>query len=250
MIRPLIALLCFATLIFAGCTTPTIMVHVPADTQPVAAAPSAAQIEALKTVGLEVKSTRIYVDVLPVLDTHDGLPVINTTHSAGAGRAAMAALQEAFASRGFRAASGEFTSIGLGAPVRKILLTSGPEAPAPASLPVVIAPSLSGTDRGAWIASLYGAVHSYAARGTAPATLAATYLSPNLTRIEVFAVLTGGDGPVARIWVVAFDSRNGQALWTGSASEPASVLDTSVATSLVRSLVAGLPVLVQPSAGM
>jgi hypothetical protein len=95
------------------------------------------------------------------------------------------------------------------------------------------------------VASLYGAVHSFATTGSAPATLAATYLSPNLSRIEVFAVLTGGDGPVAHLWVVAFDSRNGQVLWTGSASEAAAVLDTAVATSLVRSLVGGLPMLVR-----
>jgi len=221
------------------------MVHVPAEGSSTASAPSAAQVEALKTVGLEVRSTRIYVDVFPVMDTRDGVPVINTTHSAAAGHAAMAALQEAFASRGFRAASGEFTSIGLGAPQRQILLTSGSEAPVPASLPVFMSHGLPGSNRGASIASLYEAVHEFAVRGTAPATLAATYLSPNLSRIEVFAVLTGGDGPMARIWVVAFDSRNGQVLWSASASEPAAVLDTAVATSLVRSLVGGLPVLVR-----
>jgi hypothetical protein len=247
MIRSLIPLLCTAILLFAGCTTPTPTVHVPADTQSVAAAPTPAQVEALKTVGLEVRSTRIYVDVVPVMDTRDGVPVINTTHSAAAGRAAMAALQEAFASRGFRAASGEFTSIGLGAPARQVLVTSGTEAPVPASLPVVMAPGLAGSNRGSWVANLFEAVHAYAVRGAAPATLAATYLSPNLDRIEVFAVLTGGDGPVARLWVVAFDSRNGQALWSASASEPAAVLDTAVATSLVRSLSSGLPVLVQPA---
>lgn len=246
MNRHLIAPHCLAVLLLvAGCSTPT--TQTVSTIQPAPAAPSiqTSEVEALKTVGLEVKSTRIYVDVLPVMDTRNGLPVINTTHSAGAGRAAMAALQEAFASRGFRAASGEFTSIGLGAPAKKILLTSGPEAPAPASLPVIVSPGLTGSDRGAWVASLFEAVHVYATRGSAPATLAATYLSPNLNRIEVFAMLTGGDGPVARIWVVAFDSRNGQVLWTGSASEAASVLDASVATSLVRSLVTALPVLVR-----
>jgi hypothetical protein len=39
-------------------------------------------------------------------------------------------------------------------------------------------------------------------------------------------------------------------LWTGSAWEPASILDAAVATSLVRSLVSGLPVLARPNAGM
>jgi len=245
MTRPPFALPCIALLLLlAGCTTPATQTVPPS--QPAPAAFQASEVETLKTVGLEVKSTRIYVDVLPVMDTRDGMPVINTMHSAGAGRAAMAALQEAFASRGFRAASGEFTSIGLGAPARQVLITSGAEAPAPASLPVFISPGLAGTNRGSWVGSLYEAVHVYAVRGSAPATLAATYLSPNLDRIEVFAVLAGGDGPVARIWVVAFDSRNGKVLWSGSASETASVLDTSVATSLVRSLVSALPVLVQP----
>jgi len=247
MMRLLIPPLCIAMLLLAGCSSPTIMVHVPVDGPATASAPSAAQIEALKTVALEVKSTRIYVDVVPVMDTRDGVPVINTTHSAAAGRAAMAALQESFASRGFRAASGEFTSIGLGGPAKQVLITSGAEAPAPATLPVVVSQGLNGSDRGAWVASLFEAVHAYAARGDAPATLAATYLSPNLSRIEVFAVLTGGDGPMARIWVVAFDSRNGQVLWTGSAAEPAAVLDTAVATSLVRSLVSSLPVLERPT---
>lgn len=247
MIRPQIPLLCTAILVFAGCTTPTPTVHVPVDTQPSVVAPAPAQVEAIKTVGLEVRSTRIYVDVVPVQDTRDGLPVINTTHSAAAGRAAMAALQEAFASRGFRAASGEFTSIGLGAPPKPVLITSGAEAPAPATLPVVVSSGLSASERGAWVASLYGAVHDFAATGSAPATLAATYLSPNLSRIEVFAVLTGGEGPVARLWVVAFDSRNGRALWSASASERAAVLDSAVATSLVRSLSSGLPVLVRPA---
>jgi hypothetical protein len=245
MIRLLTPPLCIAALLLAGCSTPTPIAHPPAESQSQASAASAMQIEALKTVGLEVRSTRIYVDVVPVMATRDGVPVINTTHSAAAGRAAMAALQEAFASRGFRAASGEFTSIGLGAPAKQVLITSGPEAPAPATLPVLVSNGLSGSDRSAWVASLYGAVHSFATTGSAPATLAATYLSPNLSRIEVFAVLTGGDGPVAHLWVVAFDSRNGQVLWTGSASEAAAVLDTAVATSLVRSLVGGLPMLVR-----
>lgn len=247
MNRPLFALPCIVILLHAaGCATRTDHAAVPA--QPAGSVVNSSDVEALKTVGLAVKSTRIYVDVVPVMETRDGLPVINTAHGQGAGRAAMAALQEAFAARGFRAASGEFTSMGLGAPARQILLTSGSEAPMPSSLPVILSPGLSGSNRGASIASIYEAVHVYAASGTAPTTLAATYLSPNLDRIEVFAVLSGGEGPMAHIWVVAFDSRDGKVLWSGGASEPASVLDAAVATSLVRSLVSALPVLAQPGA--
>jgi hypothetical protein len=240
---------CLIAIVFAtGCATRPTKSGSP--NKPDATALHTSSAEALQTVGLDVRSTRIYVDVLPVMDSRNGAPVVNTAHVAETGRAAVAALQEAFASRGFRAAQGEFTSIGLGAPPRNILLTSGPEAPVPASLPVFTATGLSGTDRGGWVASLYSSVHTFASGGTAPATLAATYLSPNLNRIEVFAVLKGGDDSRAHIWVVAFDSRNGQVLWTGSAWEPASILDAAVATSLVRSLVSGLPVLARPNAGM
>lgn len=245
MTRRLLASTCLVVILFAGgCATRTTKTD--SLNQPEAATPPTSADEALRTVGLDVRSTRIYVDVLPVMDAHDGAPVINTAHVTEAGRAAVAALQEAFAARGFRAAQGEFTSIGFGAPPRNILLTSGAETPVPASLPVIIAPGLSGTDRGAWIASLYASVHTFASGGAAPSTLAATYLSPNLNRIEVFAVLKAGDDARAHIWVAAFDSRNGQVLWTGTAWEPASILDGAVATSLVRSLVSGLPVLARP----
>ncbi|HUG11646.1 MAG TPA: hypothetical protein VMM36_11560 [Opitutaceae bacterium] len=247
MTRRLLASTSFALILFAsGCATRT--TESVSLNQSDNAALQTSATEALLTVGLDVRSTRIYVDVLPVMDLRDGAPIINTAHVAEAGRAAVAALQEAFASRGFRAAQGEFTSIGLGAPPRNILLTSGAETPVPASLPVFAAPGLSGTDRGAWVASLYASVHTFAAEGTAPATLAATYLSPNLNRIEVFAVLKAGDDTRAHIWVVAFDSRNGKVLWTGTAWEPASILDGAVATSLVRSLVSGLPVLARKGA--
>jgi hypothetical protein len=249
MTRRFLATTCFASSLFAaGCATRTTKDG--SLIQPEGAMLQTSADAALQAVGLDVRSTRIYVDVLPVMDSRDGAPVINTAHVAEAGRAAVAALQEAFASRGFRAAQGEFTSIGLGAPPRAILLTSGPETPVPASLPVLTASGLSGTDRGAWVASLYASVHTFATGGSAPATLAATYLSPNLNRIEVFAVLKAGDDARAHIWVVAFDSRNGQVLWTGSAWEPASVLDGAVATSLVRSLVSSLPALTRPDSGM
>jgi len=246
MFARLLASTCLAAILFVtGCATRTAKTDSP--DQPKANTLQSSAADALLTVGLDVRSTRIYVDVLPVMDARDSAPIVNTAHVAEAGRAAVAALQEAFASRGFRAAQGEFTSIGLGAPPRGILLTSGPETPVPASLPVFIAPGLGGADRGAWVASLYASVHAFAASGTAPATLAATYLSPNLSRIEVFAVLKGGDDARAHIWVVAFDSRNGQVLWTGTAWEPASILDGAVATSLVRSLVSGLPALARPT---
>jgi len=243
---------CLIVLVFAaGCSThpaqPVAQTQSATQTQPGFGTVTSPSTEEFKAVAIEVKSTRIYVDVLPVMETRDGLPVVNIAHGTGAGLAAMSALQEAFATRGFRAASGEFTSMGLGGPAKPILLTHGPEAPVPSILPVIVSPGLAGTERGAWIGSLYTAVHRFASGNPTPITLAATYLSPNLNRIEVFAVLSGGTDSQAHIWVVAFDSRTGRALWTGSASENAAVLDTAVATSLVRSLVRNLPVLTAPA---
>lgn len=232
---------CFAALLLAaGCSTQSKTTVLQTQPRPGTAAGSSA--DDLRAVGVTVKNTRIYVDVIPVMEVRDGVPVVNITHGTGAGSAALAALQEAFASRGFRASGGELTSMGLGGSRTPILLTSGPEAPAGATLPVILSKGLSGTERGAWIESLYASVHAFASGGPAPANLAASYLSPNLDRIEVFAVLSGGSGARAHIWVVAFDSRSGGVLWTGSASENAAVLDTSVAVSLVRRLVANLPV--------
>lgn len=244
-------LLCLALILLAaGCATQPKPVDSPPGaplqemTATLAVAPDAG--EALRAAALEVRGTRIYVDVIPVMELRDGMPLINTAHAAEAGRAAMAALQEAFLAHGFQSPRGEFTSIGLGAAPRNILLTSGAEAPVPGTTPVILSPALEGTQRAPWIKGLYGAVHDYAVRGTADTTLAATYLSPNLSRIEFFAVLSGGEGPVARISAVAFDSRTGRALWSGHAAETASVLDIAVATSLARRLAATLPTVAAP----
>lgn len=234
--RPLIPLCLAALLLASGCSSPL-------------PKPAIQSHPGFATVGAEVRSTRIYVDVLAVSrvellaigETRDGVPVVNIAHASAAGRAAISALQEEFTARGFRAASVELTSMGLGGPPTQILLTRGSEAPVLSTLPVYLSTGLSGSQRGDWITSLYSAVHTFASGGQARATLAATFLNPNTDRIEVFAVLSGGGGSIANIWAVAFDSRSGKVLWSGSASETAAVLDTAVATSLARSLVRDVP---------
>lgn len=245
MSRRLLAPACLALVLsFSGCTLikSSPASRIGADSGSFQASDGAA----IKAAGLELRSTRIHVDALPVMETRDGLPVINTAHGSETGHAALAALLEAFAAHGFRGVAGEYTSMGLAGIPRPVLLTSGPEAPAPSKLPVIVSPGLVDSERGSWIANLFTEVRTYAVRGSAQTNLTATYLSPNLDRIEVFASLTGGDGLTANLWVVAFDSRTGKVLWTGHASENAAVLDIAVATSLVRRLAAGLPMLYEP----